>query len=143
MGWRDIGWRVAQASGCETGAQPFPHVPLAACPAGQKTTTTTTTAMPRHGICGIGRSYSSGGPPWTLSASVGGRKNKRGSRSMRLKLEVDEGITGSLCKNDGTRHQGPCRGYNPPWQTRYRGFDVDVAQRPMRKHHEKCYDADL
>src|SRR5437773_1430035 len=97
--------------------------------------------MPRHGICGIGRSNSSGGPPWTLSASVGGRKNKRGSRSMRLKLEVDEGITGSLCKNDGTRHQGPCRGYNPPWQTRYRGFDVDVAQRPMRKHHEGCYDA--
>src|SRR5438034_398778 len=52
----------------------------------------------------VRRSSSSGGPPCTLSASFGLRKNKRGSRSMRLKLEVDEGIAGSLSENDGTRH---------------------------------------
>src|SRR2546421_6407311 len=99
--------------------------------------------MPRHGICGIGRSNSSGGPPCTLSTSVGVRKNKRGSRSMRLKLEVDEGIAASLRENDGAGHQSPCRGYNPPRQARHRAFDVGLAPRPMRKPHEESYDADL
>src|SRR4029077_7743640 len=99
--------------------------------------------MPRQGICGIGRSNSSGGPPWTLSASVGVRKNKRGSRRMRLKLEVDKGIAASLRENDGAGHQSPRRGYKPARQTRHRGFDVGLAQRPMRKHHEESYDADL
>ena len=79
----------------------------------------------------------------TLSASVGWRKNKRGSRSMRLKLEVDEGIAVSLSENDGARHQGPGRGHNPARQTRHRGFDVGLAQRPVREHHEEGDDADL
>src|SRR3984893_6633519 len=107
------------------------------------TMSTTTTVMPRHGIGGIGRSYSSGGPPCTLSRGVGLRKNKRGSRRMRLKLEVDEGIAVSLSENDGASHQGPRRGYNPTRQTRHRSFDVAVAQRPMHQHHAGSDDGDL
>src|SRR6266404_468899 len=107
------------------------------------TTSTTTTVMPRHGIVGIGRSYSSGGPPCTLSLGVGLRKNKRGSRRMRLKLEVDEGIAVSLSENDRASHQSPGRGYDPAWQTRHRGFDVAVPQRPMQQHHAGGDDGDL
>src|SRR6266404_4590352 len=99
--------------------------------------------MPRHGICGTGRSYSSGGPPCTLSLGVGLRKNKRGSRSLRLKLEVDEGIAASLRKNDRAGHQGPCRGHDPARQTRYGGFDVALAQRPMHENHADSNDTDL
>src|ERR1700736_1124068 len=107
------------------------------------TTSTTTTVMPRHGIGGIGRSYSSGGTPCTLSLGVGLRKNKRGSRSMRLKLEVDEGIAVSLSENNGASHQGPGRGYDPTRQTGYRRFDVAVPQRPMHQHHAGGDDGDL
>src|SRR5882762_7446291 len=107
------------------------------------TTSTTTTVMPRHGIGGIGRSNSRGGPPCTLSLSVGLRKNKRGSRRMRLKLEVDEGIAISLSENDGASHQGPGSGYDPARQTCYRGFDVAVPQRPMHQHHAGSDDGDL
>src|ERR1700682_2241910 len=107
------------------------------------TTRTTTTVMPRHGIGGIGRSNSRGGPPCTLSLSVGLRKNKRGSRRMRLKLEVDEGIAISLSENDGASHQGPGRGYDPARQTRYGGFDVAITQRPMQQHHAGGDDGDL
>src|ERR1700730_17332348 len=103
----------------------------------------TTTVMPRHGIGGIGRSYSSGGPPCTLSLGVGLRKNKRGSRRMRLKLEVDEGIAISLSENDGASHQGPGRGYDPARQTCLRRFDVAVAQRPMHQHRGGGDDVDL
>src|SRR6476659_1612084 len=99
--------------------------------------------MPRHGICGIGRSNSSGGPPWTLSASVGWRKNKCGSRRMRLKLEVDEGIAASLSENDGTRHRGASRGHNQRRQTGTVTFVMGLAHWSLRKHHEESYDADL
>src|SRR6185312_15415147 len=95
----------------------------------------TITVMPRHGIGGIGRSNSKGGPPCTLSASVGCRKNKRGRRSLFLKLEVDEGITGSLCKNNGAGHQGPGRGDDPTREPSHRGFDVAVTEHPMHCNH--------
>src|ERR1700731_1332152 len=107
------------------------------------TTSTTTTVMPRHGIGGIGRSYSSGGPPCTLSLGVGLRKNKRGSRRMRLKLEVDEGIAVSLSENDGAGHQGPRRGHAPARQMRHGRFDVALAQRPMHQNHEERDNPDL
>src|SRR4030095_7380722 len=99
--------------------------------------------MPRHGIGGIGRSNSRGGPPCTLSASVGCRKNKRGRRSLFLKLEVDEGITVSLSKNNGAGHQSPrCRN-NPTREPSHRGFDVAVTQSPMCRNHEHRNDAYL
>src|SRR4029077_14239325 len=91
--------------------------------------------MPRQGTSGIGRSYSRGGPPCTRSSCVGLRKNNRGSRSLRLKLEVDKGIAASLSKNDGAGHQGPCRCYNPARQTHHGRFNVAVAQRPMHENH--------
>src|ERR1044072_8737676 len=91
----------------------------------------TITVMPRHGIGGIGRTNSKGGPPCTLSASVGCRKNKRGRRSLFLKLEVDEGITVSLSKNNGAGHQSPSRRDNPTREPSHCGFDVAVTQRPM------------
>src|SRR5438067_1872261 len=65
--------------------------------------------MPRQANCGIGRTYSSGGPPCTLSSCEGLRKNNRGRRSLRLKLEIDEGIAASLSQDDGAGHKGPCR----------------------------------
>src|ERR1700731_304723 len=107
------------------------------------TTSTTTTVMPRHGIGGIGRSYSSGGPPCTLSLGVGGRKNKRGSRRMRLKLEVDEGIAASLSKNDGARHQGPGAGHGPARQARDRCLDVAIAEKRVHQDHAGSHDGHL
>src|SRR5438477_6648389 len=95
----------------------------------------TMTVMPRHGIGGIGRSNSKGGPPCTLSASVGCRKNKRGRRSLFLKLEVDEGITVSLGKNNGASHQRPRRCNNPTWEPSQRGFNVAVTSRTMHRNH--------
>ena len=86
------------------------------------TISTTTTVIPRHGSCGIGRSYSRGGPPCTLSTCGGLRKNKRGSRSLSLKLEVDEGIAVSLSENNGAGHEGPCRRHNPARQTQSQPF---------------------
>jgi len=47
------------------------------------------------------------------------RKNKRGSRSRFLKLEIDERITASLSENDGTYHRGPNRGDRPGRQTHH------------------------
>src|SRR5258708_31318135 len=96
---------------------------------------TTTTVMPRQGTAGIGRSNSRGGSPCTLSSGVGVRKNKRGSRRMRLKLEVDEGIAASLSKNDGARHQGPGAGHGPAWHTRDRCFDVAIAEKRVHQDH--------
>src|SRR5712691_9361439 len=93
--------------------------------------------MPRHGSFGMGRSYSRG------TISDGLAKNKRGSRSLRLKLEVDEGIAVSLCENDGAGHQGPCRGHDPGRQTRHGGFDVALAQRAMHENHAGSDDTDL
>ena len=72
-----------------------------------------TTAIPRHGTGGIGRSNSSGGPPWICSARDGFRKNKRGRRSRSLKLEINERIASSLSKNDRTRHERPDGGDGP------------------------------
>ena len=51
------------------------------------TTIVTTTAIPRQGAGGIGRSNSRGGPPWICSSREGLRKNKRGSRTRLLKIE--------------------------------------------------------
>src|SRR5438477_12920390 len=77
------------------------------------TTRTTTTVIPRHGTGGIGRSNSSGGPPWICSARDGFRKNSRGRRSRSLKLEINERITGSLSKNNCAGHQRPGGGNGP------------------------------
>src|SRR6476646_8174166 len=99
--------------------------------------------MSRQGSCGIGRSYSCGGPPCTLSVSVGCLKNNRGRRSLRLKLEVDEGIAASLSENDGAGHERP-RGCNEPArQTRHGGFDIAIAQKPMHKNHPRSDKRDL
>src|SRR5204863_15741 len=70
-------------------------------------------------------------------------KNKRGSRSLRLKLEVDEGIAVSLSENDSAGHQGPGRGHDPARQTRYGRFDVALAHRPMHQNHADRDDTDL
>src|ERR1700730_3199558 len=93
----------------------------------------TMTVMPRHGSPGIGRSYSRGGPPCTRSAGVGSRKNKRGSRSLLLKLEIDEGIAASLSKNDRARHKCPSRSHDRARQAGHCGFDIAVAQPRVRR----------
>src|SRR2546421_11001098 len=77
------------------------------------TTRTTTTVIPRHGTGGIGRSNSSGGPPWICSARDGFRKNSRGKRSRSLKLEINERINGSLSKKKCASHQCPGRAHHP------------------------------
>src|SRR6266576_7156139 len=107
------------------------------------TTSATTTVIPRHGTEGIGRSNSSGGPPWTLSALVGFRKNIRGRRRRSLKLEIDEGIAVSLSKNDGAGHERPGCGHHRARQARHRGFDVAIAQPAVRQNHTDRNDADL
>src|SRR5438067_13730802 len=107
------------------------------------TISTTTTVIPRHSSLWIGRSYSRGGPPCTLSNCDGLRKNNRGRRSLRLKLEVDEGIAVSLSENDGAGHQGPCGGHDPARQTGHGRFDVAIAQRPMHKNHARGDKRDL
>src|SRR4051812_29284363 len=66
--------------------------------------TTTVTTTPRQGSGGITRS----------------------------KLEVDEGIAVSLVENNGAPHEEPNTGYDPPWRTRHRSFQRDVAQQPVR-----------
>src|SRR6266545_2638410 len=99
------------------------------------TISTTATVMPRQGNCGIGRTYSSGGPPCTLSSCDGFLKNNRGRRSLRLKLEIDEGIAASLSQDDGAGHKGPCRCYNPARQTHHGRFDVAISQRPVHENH--------
>ena len=78
-----------------------------------------------------------------LSSCDGLRKNKRGSRSLCLKLEVDEGIAVSLSENDGAGHHGPCPCYNPARQTHHGRFDVAVAQRPMHENHASGDERDL
>src|SRR6266550_880059 len=107
------------------------------------TISTTTTVIPRQGACGIGRSYSRGGPPCTRSISGGLLKNNRGRRRMRLKLEVDEGIAASLSENNRTGHKGPYRCDNPARQTHYGGFDIAIAQRPMHENHPGGDERDL
>src|SRR2546423_7318988 len=99
--------------------------------------------MSRHGSCGIGRSYSRGGPPCTLSVSVGCLKNNRGRRSLRLKLEVDEGIAASLSENDGAGHERPCGCYDPARRTHHGGFDIAIAQKPMHQNHSGGHKRDL
>src|SRR6266487_6222217 len=107
------------------------------------TMSTTATVMPRQANCGIGRTYSSGGPPCTLSSCDGLRKNNRGRRSLRLKLEIDEGIAASLSQDDGAGHKGPCRCYNPARQTHHGRFDIAIAQRPMHENHASGDECDL
>src|SRR6267378_551695 len=99
--------------------------------------------MPRQGSCGIGRTYSSGGPPCTLSSCDGLRKNNRGRRSLRLKLEIDEGIAASLSEDDGAGHEGPCRCYNPARHTHHGRFDVAIAQGPVHENHPGGDERDL
>src|SRR6266545_5088610 len=99
------------------------------------TISTTATVMPRQANCGIGRTYSRGGPPCTLSTCVGLRKNNRGRRSLRLKLEIDEGIAASLSQDDGAGHEGPRPCYNPARQTHHGRFDVAIAQGPVHENH--------
>src|SRR5882757_20653 len=107
------------------------------------TISTTVTVMPRQANCGIGRTYSSGGPPCTLSTCVGLRKNNRGRRSLRLKLEIDEGIAASLGQDDGAGHEGPCCCYNPARQTHHGRFDVAIAQGPVHENHPGGDEGDL
>ena len=68
-----------------------------------------------------------------LSISGGFLKNNRGRRSLRLKLEVDEGITVSLSKDDGAGHERPCRCHNPARQTHHGCFDIAIAQGPVHE----------
>src|SRR5437762_13476678 len=93
----------------------------------------TTTAIPRQGAGGIGRSNSRGGPPWICSSREGLRKNKRGSRSRSLKLEIDERITVPLSENDRARHRGPDHGDRPLRQTHYGGLNSVIVHRPMHR----------
>src|SRR5206468_8056627 len=102
-----------------------------------------TTAIPRHGAGGIGRSNSSGGPPWICSSRVGLRKNIRARRSRCLKLEINEGITGSLSENDGERHDGADGSDRPRGQTYHRAFETCVAHCPMHRNHTKADDSYL
>src|SRR6476646_2956179 len=97
------------------------------------TTIVTTTAIPRQGAGGIGRSNSRGGPPWICSSREGLRKNKRGSRRRSLKLEIDERITASLSDNDGTYHCGPDGRNRPGRHTHYRRLKCVIAHRPMHR----------
>src|SRR5207248_316486 len=99
------------------------------------TTIVTTTAIPRQGAGGMGRSNSRGGPPWICSSREGLRKNKRGSRRRSLKLEIDERITASLSDNDGTYHSGPARRDHPRRQTHHCRLKRVVAHRPMHRDH--------
>src|SRR5437762_13879244 len=94
----------------------------------------TTTAIPRHGAGGMGRSNSRGGPPWICSSREGWRKNKRGSRRRFLKLEIDERITASLSNNDGAYHRGPDRGDRPGRQTHHRRLKRVIAHGPMHRY---------
>src|SRR5438045_2687740 len=94
----------------------------------------TTTAIPRQGAAGIGRSNSRGGPPWICSSREGLRKNKRGSRRRFLKLEIDERITASLSNNDGTYHRGPDRGDRPRRQTHHCRLKRVIAHGPMHRY---------
>src|SRR2546423_2063865 len=97
------------------------------------TTTVVTTAIPRQGAGGIGRSNSRGGPPWISSSREGLRKNKRGSRRRSLKLEIDERITASLSDNDGTYHRGPDGRDCPGRQTHHCRLKCVIAHRPMHR----------
>src|SRR4030095_4032398 len=99
------------------------------------TTMVITTAIPREGAGGIGRSNSRGGPPWICSSREGLRKNKRGSRRRSLKLEIDECITASLSDNDGTYHSGPDGRDRPGRQTHHRRLKRVVAHGPMHRDH--------
>src|SRR6266403_2977352 len=107
------------------------------------TTSTTTTVIPRHGTGGIGRSNSSGGPPWICSARDGFRKNNRGRRSRSLKLEINEGITASLSKNNCADHQRPGRGHDPARQTGHRCFDITITERAVDADHANGHARDL
>src|SRR4029077_19448469 len=99
------------------------------------TTIVTTTAIPRQGAGGIGRSNSRGGPPWICSSREGLRENKRGSRSRSLKLEIDERITASLSENDGTYHRGPDRPDRQRRQTHHCRLKRVIAHGPMHRDH--------
>src|SRR5215470_13645160 len=107
------------------------------------TISTTATVMPCHGNSGIGRTYSSGGPPWMLSTSGGFLKNNRGRRSLRLKLEVDKGITISLSQDDGARHEGPPGCHKPRRRTHHSRFDIRIAQEPVHEDHPAGDKSDL
>src|ERR1700756_1858430 len=107
------------------------------------TISTTGTVMPRQGNCGIGRTYSRGGPPCVLSISGGFLKNNRGKRSLRLKLEVDERIAVSLSENDGAGHESPRRCHNPWRRTHHGRFDVGIAQGPVHENHSTDDKRDL
>src|ERR1043166_2493899 len=102
-----------------------------------------TTAIPRHGAGGIGRSNSRGGPPWICSSRVGLRKNIRGRRSRSLKLEINEGITGSLSENNGKGHERSDGRDCPCGETHHRGFERFVAHRPVQANHTGADDCDL
>src|SRR5437763_15249428 len=93
----------------------------------------TTTAIPRQGAGGIGRSNSRGGPPWICSSREGLRKNKRGSRRRFLKLEIDERITASLSNNDATYHRGPHGGDGPGRQPHHSRPNRFIAQNPWHQ----------
>src|SRR5438093_13447306 len=103
----------------------------------------TTTAIPRQGAGGIGRSNSRGGPPWICSSREGLRKNKRGSRSRSLKLEIDERITVSLSENDRARHRGADRSDCPVRQTHYRGLKRVIAHPPMHRDQSGSHASNL
>src|SRR5262249_18714667 len=107
------------------------------------TISTTATVMPCHGNSGIGRTYSSGGPPWMLSISGGFLKNNRGRRSLGLKLEIDEGITISLSKDYGARHESPPGCHKPRRCTHHSCFDIGIAQKPVDKNHPGGHKSDL
>src|SRR5438105_8998749 len=107
------------------------------------TTIVMTTAIPRQGAGGIGRSNSSGGPTWICSSRVGRRKNMRGKRSRCLKLEINEGITSSLSENNRESHDRADRGDRPGRQTDHRGFKTFLPHRPMHPDQSDAYDSDL
>src|SRR5262245_52006254 len=104
---------------------------------------TTASVMPRQDNSGTGRTYSSGGPPWMLSTSGGFLKNNRGRRSLRLKLEVDKGITISLSQDDGARHESPPGCHNPGRRTHHSRFDIRIAQEPVHENHPAGDKSDL
>src|SRR5437588_8559652 len=108
-----------------------------------KTAIVTTTAMPRQGAGGIGRSNSSGGPPWICSSRMCLRKNIRGRRSLSLKLEINEGITGSLSENNSARHHRADGSDRPCWQAHYSGFKAVLAHRPVQRDDTGGDDSDL
>src|SRR5438270_11838744 len=77
----------------------------------------------------------------TMTATVIPRQGRAGIT--RSKLEVDECIASALGENDGAGHKEPRGSDDPARETRYGGFERDIAQRPMRKKKEERHNPDL